>query len=238
MCEYSKSNINVDREEVVRRKYAKDNLASDYLDVNSKVEKLLNSTDVYFDEKEELLDGILESMSKLEICKRNYETDIQCDLNKFDLTEEKSRSADQTKINIGKFTGTPGYGEDFYSFKTKFLNAYEDYPKKLIIEYLKNNHLGGVAKDCVGTLNTLDEIWERLEQHFGDTQLMLLFQFDKILKLGPMSKQRSYTLKKNYLQTLINCMQDALDLSIEHDLGGEVHYGGFLNKVISSLWEI
>ena len=42
--------------------------------------------------------------------------------------------------------------------------------------------------------------------------------------MGQMQRSKSYELKKVYIQTLINGMQDVLDLANQHNLLGEVIY--------------
>ena len=74
----------------------------------------------------------------------------------------------------------------------------------MLVEWLVNNHLEGRAKDCVGSLDDIDEIWARLKKTFGNTEQMLLHYFGKLNKLGHMSKLKSFTAKKHYVQTLIN----------------------------------
>ena len=122
--------------------------------------------------------------------------------------------AASVEIDVGKFSGTLGVGDDFYIFKSKFLNlsAYADYPVSMLVQYLKNNHLEGRAKDCVGSLDNMDNIWYRLESNFGNTTEMLMFKFKQISKMGAMNKRKTYTQKKHYLQAVINYMQDALML--------------------------
>ena len=64
-------------------------------------------------------------------------------------------------MNFGKFSGVLGKGDDYYTFKSKFIKAYGNHPKDLKVEWLKNNHLEGLAKEFVGSLDNIDEIWER-----------------------------------------------------------------------------
>jgi hypothetical protein len=64
---------------------------------------------------------------------------------------------------------------------------------------------------------------------------MLQYHFGKINKLGPMSRQKSFTAKKQYMQTLINAMQDVVDLATEHNLLGELHYGPQMGKIVTLL---
>ena len=113
-----------------------------------------------------------------------------------DLTEDKLRLAEAMKIDVGKFSGVLGVGDDFYTFKSKILKAYGNHPKRLMVQYLKNNHLQGKAKDCVGSLNDMDNIWVRLKNNFGNTNEMLMYHFQQLIKLGHMSKQKTFTAKK------------------------------------------
>ena len=50
-----------------------------------------------------------------------------------------------------------------------------------------------------------------------------------------MKTQKSFDAKKLYIQSLINSMQDVLDLAEEHGLTGTVHYGTQLQKIINLL---
>ena len=109
------------------------------------------------------------------------------------------------------------------------------HPKSLMVEFLKNNHLSGKAKQCVGSLDDMDNIWKRLQDNFGNTEQMLLYHFGAINKMGPMNKRKSYTEKKHYLQALINSLQDSIDLATQHNLTGELHYGPQLGKAVALL---
>ena len=62
-----------------------------------------------------------------------------------------------------------------------------------------------------------------------------MFQFNKIKQMGPMNKQRGLEPKRNYLQKLVNSVEDIYNLAVEHDLTGELFYGGHLPKVVSLL---
>ena len=93
----------------------------------------------------------------------------------------------------------------------------------------------GKARDCVGSLENLEEIWERLKTNFGDTQELLIHQFKKIKELGPMQKQKNFEMKKHYLQKLVNIMQDIHDLAVEHNLTNQLYYGSHIQKVVNIL---
>ena len=143
--------------------------------------------------------------------------------------------AGSTPVNFGKFSGSLGKGDDFYTFKSKFLKAYSNHPKDMKVHYLKNNHLEGLAKEFVGSLEDIDEIWERLKGNFGNTEVMLKYHFGRINKMGQMHACKSLDSKKTYVQCLINAMSDIKDLAQEHNLMGEVVYGPHLVKVVNLL---
>ena len=222
----------LDRAAMLKRNEDKASLALEFDRFRERVDKLIQ-TDVVVGNREEELDYVQQLLAQLEKSKQLYETKMYSDLVANDLTEDKLKLAELTKIDVGKFSGA--MGDDFYSFKTRFLKAYGNHPQSLMVEWLKNNHLDGKAKDSVGSLEDMDNIWKRLQDNFGNTQQMLLYRFGTINKLGPMHKRKTYTNKKHYVQTLINTMQDVIDLATEHDLVGEIHYGPQLGKIVGLL---
>ena len=157
------------------------------------------------------------------------------DVNDFDVSDQKLKLATLTKVDIGKFSGSLDKGVDFYTFKSKFLKAYVNHPKSLLVEWLVNNHLEARAKDCVGSLKNLDEIWTRLQNSFGNVEQLLTHQFKKISQLGLMNKQKTFDQKMHFTQRLVNIMQDVYDLAVEHALVNHLHYGNHLLKVVSIL---
>ncbi len=229
---YTAKPVNLSRDEMLKRKEDKPILASEFDRFRERVDKLV-STDIFFEQKEKIIEEVVHLLSMLEANKFAYEKKVYDDLVANDLTDDKRKLAELTTIDIGYFSGE--LGEDFYTFKSKFLKAYERHPKSLMVDWLKNNHLKGKAKSCVGSLDEIDGIWKRLKDNYGNTEQMLLYHFDRINRLGTMNKQKSYTLKKQYLQTLINSMQDAIDLATEHKLEGELHYGPQLGKIVTQL---
>ena len=232
---YSLNNLGTSRSEMLRRDKEKSAVAVEFNRMRDRIDKLILQTNANVDRKEETLDQLIKYVRKIETCKQSYENKIYEDLVDNDLTEDKLKLAEATKINIGKFSGRLDTGDDFYTFKSKFVKAYDNHPKSLMVEWLKNNHLEGHAKEVVGSLDTMDEIWVRLQSNFGNTELMLMFHFAKINKMGPMFRHKSFNSKKIYVQSLINVMQDVLDLATEHDLLGELNYGLQLGKVVGLL---
>ena len=223
------------KEIVLKRKEMKNTYASDYERSKVLIDRLLSYTDVAIDGKELVINAQILKLSGLSLSKISFEEKLVQDLEKFDLTDQKLKLATQTKINIGKFSGSLDKGMDFYTFRSKFLRAYANYPKELLVEWLTNNHLEGKAKECIGSLNNLDEIWNRLRSNFGNTELLLEHQFTKIYKLGPMRNQKSYEMKRHFLQSLLNSAQDVNDIASDHSLQGMLQYGNHLQKIVMGM---
>ena len=224
---------NLSREAMLRRKEEKPALAIEFDRFRERADKVISNTEAQFDGKDDIIRNIIKLSGILEKSKTNYDNKVYHDLMINDLTDDKLKLAEQTNIDIGKFSGNAG--EDYYTFKSKFLKRYVHHPKSLMVETLKNNHLAGKAKQCVGSVDDIDNIWKRLKDNFGNTEHMLMHHFSTINKMGSMTKRKSYTEKKHYLQAIINSMQDAINLATEHDLVGELHYGDQLRKVVGLL---
>ena len=62
--------------------------------------------------------------------------------------------------------------------------------KKLLPDYLKNNYLEGAALSLVNSTDNLDNIWIRLKEAYGDTELPLGNKLHKIVKMGEIWKIR------------------------------------------------
>ena len=232
---YTSCHVSLTREQMLKRNSDVSVLASEFDTLRERVDRLINQTDVMFPEKETMLDNAIDLLAKVEKNKEIHEKRVYGDLVANDLTEEKLKLAETTEVYDGKFSGVLGVGDDYYTFKSKFLKAYGNHPKNVMVERLRNIHLQGVAKDCIGSLDELDNIWVRLKNNFGNTELMLQYHFGRLNKLGPMNRQKTYTGKKQYVQTLVNTLQDVMDLATEHNLQGELHYGPQLGKVVSLL---
>ena len=222
------------REEMLKRQKDITPLSSEFDTLRDAVDRL-NQMDVVFPGKEKSIDDAVRMLGTLRIAKEAHEKRVHQDLVANDLTEEKLKLAAVTKVDIGKFTGVLGVGDDYYTFKSKFLKAYNLHPSSTMVQWLKNNHLEGIAKECVGNLEDLDAIWVRLHSNFGNSEEMLKFHFSRICKLGPIRNRKTFTAKKLWVQVLVNTMSDVADLAAEHQLEGELHYGDQLGKIVELL---
>ena len=222
-------------EVILKRKDMKSSYAVEFDRGKVLLDRLLDFTDVDFVGKDLVLKTNVDNVGKLDKLKIQFEEKLHQDLEENDLTDQKMMLATKTEVDIGEFSGSLEKGLDYYSFKSKFLKSYRNHPKSLLVEWLVNNHLVGRAKECVGTLDDLDEIWTRLESNFGNTEQLLAHQYSKVLKMGAMNKQKGFEAKQFYLQKLVNVMQDAYDLAVDHDLTFELYYSNKLPKLVGLL---
>ena len=220
---------------VQKRKEMKSSYVTDYNRLVLLMDRILQYTDVQFQGKETMLNNYLASVSRIEDSKAEFEAKLYLDIERFDLSDQKVKLAANTKVDIGKFSGSLEKGLDFYTFKTKFLKAYSGHPKSLRVEWLVNNHLEGKGKECVGSLDDEEEIWMRLKKNFGNTEQILRFQLNKIKLMGGMNKIKSVESKRNFVQKMVNTIEDVCSLADDHDLTGELHYGNHLPKIVNML---
>ena len=178
---YTTVNLSKEPKDILRRDKDKGLIAAEFTRMRDAIDKLMTQTDV-IPGKESALQEIRSFVPAIEKWKKVYEDKIHKDLIEHDLTEDKLKIAESAAVDIGKFNGELGVGDDYYTFRSKFEKTYINYPKSLKIEKLKNNHLEGPAKDAVGSLEALDEIWERLKKNFGNTELMMNYKFSTIGK--------------------------------------------------------
>ena len=183
---YTATCVTLSHDHMLKRHQDVPVLASQFDMLRERVDRLINLTDVVFAEKEEMVDEAVKLLGKLEKSRQAYEKSSYNDIVANELTERKLKLAESIDPDVGRFSGVLGEGDDFYTFKSKFLKAYADYPQRLLVQYINTRHLEGRVKDCVGYLDVLDNIWVRLQSNFGNTTEMLAHHLHQINKLEPM----------------------------------------------------
>ena len=132
---YSIDDLGNSRSEFLKRNKEKSTIAVEFNRMRDRVDKLI-MMHINFNGREEALTKLTNCVHIIEISKQKYELKVYQDLVENDLTEDKLKLAESTKINIGKFNGCLGTGDDFYTFKSKFLKAYGNHPKNLMVGWL------------------------------------------------------------------------------------------------------
>ena len=104
--------------------------------------------------------------------------------------------------------------------------------KSLWADYLKKNLLDGAALSLVKNLEDIDEIWKKLTEVYGNTQLMLQNKLGSLDKFANLDNINDDEKIANRLTDLLNVMSELTTLASEYGLVNELYYGNGLHKII------
>ena len=133
-------------------------------------------------------------------------------------------------IHLEKFTGYDSKS-DYYTFRTNFEKVanLSSTPTSLLPDLLVNNYLADPAYTMVKNLESIDDIWARLEKAFGDTKLMLRKKISHLKSLE-LSKKSPEKLASGISQ-LISMMQEFANLAKKHNIEEHLYYGDCLTHI-------
>ena len=78
---------------------------------------------------------------------------------------------------------------DIYTFRAEFNKLKEpNVQKNLWADYLKKNCLAGAAYNLVSKIDNIEDIWKKLFEVYGDTQLMLQNKLSSLEKFSNLDK--------------------------------------------------
>ena len=105
-----------------------------------------------------------------------------------DISQKKLTNAAALTIKLSKFCGYES-DLDIYSFRSEFRKLIEPQLQKYLwADYLKKNYLGGSALSLVSKEDSIDQIWDKLFNAFGDTQLLLQNKITGLDKFAQLEK--------------------------------------------------
>ena len=139
-----------------------------------------------------------------------------------DISEKKLKNAAGLKIELPKFKGY--YSDmDIYTFRSEFSKLIEpNVQKGLWATCLKNNYLSGAAYNLVSKFDKIDEIWEKLIEVYGNTQLMFQNKISALEKFSNLEKLKEDEKIAYTLTSLLNVMSDLSRLAEKYDLEGDL----------------
>ena len=139
------------------------------------------------------------------------------------------------KIELQTFNGYESE-IDIYSFQIEFEKLFQSsVQRKFLPDYLKSNYLKGSALSLVKNMDNLDEIWKRLTEAFGNTEMIMKCKFKEIEKLGSLWKTKDNEKLAQIISKLIFTMAELVNLASKHSLQGELYYN---NAIITKIYEI
>ena len=152
-----------------------------------------------------------------------------------DISEKKLKISAGLKIELGKFKGYNS-DMDIYTFKSEFSKLVEPEIKKgLWADVLKRNYLAGSAQNLVSKINDIAEIWKKLTEVYGDSQILLHNKMSSLKKLSNLEKLKDDEKIAHSLTSLLNMMADLSSLAGKYDLEGDLYHGGGLERVLDLL---
>jgi len=173
-----------------------------------------------------------ESYMKLDTLKQVYNQRLTKEIGDRELDKLADFKKSSLNIKLEKFTGYDSI--DFFTFKTNFEKMHvSSTPTHLLPDLLKNNYLAGPALSMVKSNESIDSIWERLKEAFGNPRVMLsrkLQQIETIEFQRRDSKKLTSTLSKT-----ISIMKELSELAEKHHIEEYLYYGdtmGRINQII------
>ena len=146
------------------------------------------------------------------------------------VKEDKFKSS-VLNIKLAKFKGYDSE-LDFFIFKSQFEKlCLKSTPIAVLPDLLKNNYLQEPALSLVKRLDSMDDIWKRLQKAYGDSRIMLKNKLSEVKKIGPLWKLKDVERIKVGLATLLNLMSDLLKLSKEHGIEQKLYHGEALDII-------
>ena len=157
-----------------------------------------------------------------------------------DISEEKLKASSGLKIELSKFSGYDSK-LDIYSFQSEFEKIVQPTVlKKFWVDTLKKNYLSGDAYTLVEKCETMDEIWKKLIDAYGNVKLLLQNKILKLDKIDNLGSIKSDEKLGTAISKIVNMMTDLSNLAEKHDLETKLYIGGGLERVLSLLgnvWE-
>ena len=107
-------------------------------------------------------------------------------------------------------------------------------PSSKLPDLLKHYYLENPALAMVKSLDKIDEIWNRLQQAYGDPQTILSKLLASVKNLGPIWKLRNSNEIKDGLVNLINGIKDLMRVAKQHNIEAKLYNNSESLQIIYS----
>ena len=97
---------------------------------------------------------------------------------------------------------------------------------------MKKNCLSGGALTLVSKIDSVEEVWKKLTEVYGDASLMLQKKLLSLDKLPKMEKIKDDAKLLGCLTTLLNTITELSNLASDFKLENELYYGVGLQKIL------
>ena len=211
------------------------NLETDCKVLSEKITQLYSQMPLTYKDREIILD---KHSKEEKACRKSldlYRNSLRDQIAERNVSKEKLSCSASLKIELSKFSGFDS-PLDIYTFQTEFEKLFTSKLKTSeLSDFLKWNYLEGSALTLVKGLSTMKEIWSRLKEAFGDSEVLLRKKLKEVENLGPIWKCRDKTKLVQILSKLIFVMIDLQELAEKHDIENDLYHGGAIQRVYEVL---
>ncbi|XP_066923000.1 uncharacterized protein [Clytia hemisphaerica] len=215
----------------------KSNLSSHINLVNETSKRLesISSAETNNETTTEAIQHLLERYDHLTLSKSVYIRDLNKEIDDRQVYKQKLFSESNLNIKLEKFSGYSD-GIDIYTFKSKFEKLHlKTTPKHLLADLLKNNYLKEPALSCVKTQDDIDEIWDRLNQAYGNVMLILQRKINQLTSSSSIQRSKDTGSIIESMTNIVNLIKDLTSLAREHHVENYLYYGVQSTKSITCL---
>ena len=166
---------------------------------------------------------------KLNQAKQDYNNRLVNEISRRELDKLAEFKKSSLNIKLEKFSGYES-PIDLYTFQSNFEKMHcSSTPRNLLPDLLKNNYLAGPALTMVKTLESIDSIWERLMEAFGDPRVMLSQKLQEVQTIEFHKKDSKKLIAT--LSKIISIMKEVSSLDAKHRIEEYLYYGNTIGKI-------
>ena len=230
---YSVALANLTDDDVLNRHLSVSSVDTDLNDFMDQMTELVKVRPEVYQNADALLRQAEISKENIKVIRTTYIQNLSLEIERRDLSEQKLNNATGITVEIPKFKDYTSE-QDYYTFKANFQKFVMPYfQAKYLPDQLKNKYLDGQALLIVKELNTLHEIWARLEEAFGNVDILLTNKLKLLGDSTPLGKIRDDEKLVKRITEIVNIMTDLSNLAARHDIEATLYHSSNLAKIYS-----
>ena len=170
-----------------------------------------------------------ERYTSLEKLRQKFTKELASQIDQRELDKHAEFAKSKLNIKIEKFSGYDAT-TDFYTFRSNFEKMHlSSTPKELLPDLLRNNYLTDPARTMVKSLITIDEVWRRLRESFGDPRMMMSRRLQQLKNLDLNKKDPEKLISG--ISSLISIMKEVSSLAEKHHVEEHLYYGDSMARI-------
>ena len=218
-------------EKVEERKKNWFQVEKDFNKILDKITELVKETPTAYEDASGVIASAKKTRDKLQALKVKYLEDLDAEVLKRDIGDNKKQSRAILKIQLPKFRGYDS-SVDIYTFKSDFEKLIApEIQRKHQAEYLKKQYLEGQALLLVKEIQSLEEIWEKLLSSFGCTMQLLQNKLSEVRNFGQISKIKEKEKLLSVVSMLVNGMIEVQNLAEKHSIKDQLYHHTYISMI-------